>query len=134
MLTMEDSVFTKIIKGEIPSNKVYEDDKNLVITPLHMLGKGHLLVIPKVQVETIWDLIPEDYQSLMGIVQKTGQKMREVLKTKKIGVQVVGLDVPHAHVHVVAFDSIQEFHTEPDPTVEPDFPALSAMAEKLKFE
>lgn len=130
---MEDSIFTKIIKGEIPSSKVYEDDNTIVITPLHMLGKAHLLVVPKKQVDTIWDLEEADYQALMGVVQKTGQRMREVIPAKRIGVQVVGLDVVHAHVHVVAFDTITEFHTEPDASTPPDFPALQAMAEKLKF-
>lgn len=130
---MQDSVFTKIIKGELPSHKVYEDDKTIAIIPLHPIAKGHVLVIPKVQVDAFYDLSPEDYQALMATVQKVAQRMNTVVQAKRVGLQVVGLDVPHVHVHVIAFDTLPEFHTIPDEKQEPDHAKLAEMAQKLAF-
>lgn len=130
---MQDSVFTKIIKGELPCHKVYEDEKTLAFMPLHPIAKGHVLVIPKLQVDQFYDLPAEDYAALMASVQKVAQRMKQVLQTKRVGLQVVGLDVPHAHVHVIAFDTIEEYREQPDTAKDPDHSALSAMAKKLMF-
>lgn len=130
-MSMEDSVFTKIIKGELPSNKIYEDDKTIVIVPLHPIAKGHLLVIPKVQIDHFMDLPDEDYQAVMVTVKKIAKHMKAVLQTKRIGLQVVGLDVPHVHVHVIAFDTIEEFREAPDESSAPDFDKIKALADKL---
>lgn len=130
---MQDSVFTKIIKGELPSKKIYEDDKTIAIIPLHPIAKGHVLVIPKVQVDHFQDLSTEDYQATMATVQKIAKHMKAALKTKRVGVQIVGLDVPHTHVHVVAFDTLDEFHERPDESAEPDFAKMDNLAEKLKI-
>ncbi|MEO5627541.1 MAG: HIT family protein [Candidatus Saccharimonadales bacterium] len=128
---MADSVFTKIIKGELPSSKIYEDDKTIVIVPLHPIAKGHLLVIPKVQVEQFFDLTDEDYQALMSTVKMVAKHMKDVLQTKRVGLQVVGLDVPHAHVHILAFDNFEEYRESADETVPPDFAKIKALADKL---
>ena len=93
---MEDSIFTKIIKGEIPAYKVYEDEHTFAFLDIHPLTEGHVLVIPKKQVEYIWDLEADDYQALMATVQKVGKHLREVLEAPYVGVEVVGVDVPHA--------------------------------------
>jgi histidine triad (HIT) family protein len=130
---MQDSIFTKIIKGEIPCNKVYEDDKNMAFLDLHPKQPGHVLVVPKKQVDHIWDLPEDDYLSLMEAVKKVGQRVREVLRPKRVGIQVEGLGVPHAHVHVFPFSSTPEFFSNPDLTAEPDYEALAAMAKKLAF-
>ena len=98
---MEDSVFTKIIKGELPSHKVYEDDSTLALMPLHPVAQGHVLVIPKTQVDSFYDLENDDYIALMQTVKKIAKRMKEVLGTKRVGLQIVGLDVPQigrAHV------------------------------------
>ncbi len=129
---MQDSVFTKIIKGEIPGHKVYEDDKTIVIVPLEPIAKGHLLVIPKKQIDQFFDLPDEDYQALMSTVKKTAAQMKKVLQTTRVGLQVVGLDVPHVHVHVIAFDTIEEFHEMGEQT-EPDHKMLEDFATKLAF-
>lgn len=128
---MEDSVFTKIIKGELPASKVYEDDKTIVIVPLHPIAKGHLLVIPKVQVDQFMDLNDDDYQAVMATVKKVAQHMKQVLGTKRIGLQVVGLDVPHVHVHVIAFDTVAEYREVADESAPPDFDKIKALADKL---
>lgn len=130
----QDSVFTKIIKGEIPSHKIYEDDKTLAFLPLHPIARGHVLVVPKVQVDQFYDLNPEDYQALMATVQKVAHHMKAVLGTERVGLQVVGLDVPHAHVHVIAFNTMEEFREKEDQTKEPDHNALQGMAQQLRME
>jgi histidine triad (HIT) family protein len=107
---MQDSVFTKIINREIPAHIIYEDDMSIVIVPLEVIAKGHVLVIPKLQVDQFFDLPDEEYQALMITVKKVAAQMKEIYKTARVGMQVVGLDVPHAHVHVVAFDTLEEFY------------------------
>ena len=107
---MQDSVFTKIINRELPSNIIYEDDMTIVIVPLETIAKGHVLAIPKAQVDQFFDLPPEEYQALMLTVKKVSKQMKAVYQTKRVGIQVVGLDVPHAHVHIVAFDTLEEFY------------------------
>lgn len=97
------SVFTKIINKEIPSYKIYEDDKTYAFLDIHPESKGHTLVIPKNEVDKIYDLPDEDYQALMATVKKLAKHMEEKLNTR-ILFKVIGTDVPHAHVHLVPFD------------------------------
>ena len=130
---MEDTIFTKIIKGEIPSYKVYEDDKTFAFLDIHPLAPGHTMVIPKVQVEFIWDLEPEDYQALMATVQKVGKHLREVMDVPYVGIEVVGVDVPHTHVHVVPFTSSSEMHRSRAASDEPDHAALEEVIKKVAF-
>jgi histidine triad (HIT) family protein len=129
----DDSIFTKIIKGEIPSHKVYEDDKTLAFLDVHPVQPGHTLVIPKIQVEFVWDLDPEDYSALMETVKKVAQRLRDTLGKTYIGEQVIGVDVPHAHVHLIPFSTVSEFRQTADMNEEPDHEALAAMAKKLVF-
>jgi histidine triad (HIT) family protein len=130
---MEDSIFTKIIKGEIPCHKIYEDDKTFAFLDIHPIQPGHTLVVPKTQVEFLWDMEAEDYQALMAAVQKLGRHLREVLQLPYVGIKVVGEEVPHAHVHLVPFETVTGYETRPDTAVDPDHSALSALAEKLKL-
>lgn len=130
---MEDTIFTKIIKGEIPSYKVYEDERTFAFLDIHPLTPGHTMVIPKAQVEFIWDLEPEDYHALMATVQKVGKHLREVLEVPYVGVEVVGVDVPHAHVHVVPFTSSSEMHRSGAASDEPDHAALAEVIKKVAF-
>lgn len=130
---MEDTVFTKIIKGEIPSYKIYEDEKTYAFLDIHPLTEGHVLVVPKQQVEFIWDLQGEDYQALMATVQKVGAHIREVLDAPYVGVEVIGVDVPHAHVHVVPFTTTKDLHRSAPASSEPDHAALEKVAEKIRL-
>jgi histidine triad (HIT) family protein len=130
---MEDSIFTKIIKGEIPAYKIYEDDKTLAFLDIHPKQPGHTLVVPKKQVEFVWDLDDEMYQAVMATVKKIALRIREVLGKPYVGELVVGEEVPHAHVHVYPFSTLEESRSIPDPNGEPDHAALGAMAKKLTF-
>ena len=132
-VAMEDSVFTRIIRGELPSHKVYEDNKTMVIVPLHPIAKGHLLVIPKMQVDQFYELPEDDYAALWSTVKKTSQKLKQTLNTKRVGLKVIGLDIPHAHIHVIAFDELDEYNQTENSTTEPDHTALASIAETLKF-
>jgi histidine triad (HIT) family protein len=133
MVSMEDSIFAKIIKGEIPSHKIYEDDKTFAFLDIHPKTPGHTLVVPKVQVEFVWDLEDEDYQALMSTVKKVARRIRAVMGRPYVGELVVGIDVPHAHVHVYPFATVEESRFVPDLAAEPDHEALAAVAKKLGF-
>ncbi len=128
---MQDSIFTKIIKGEIPSHKVYEDEHTYAFLDIHPIAPGHTLVIPKKQVEFLWDLDDDDYQHLMESVKKVAKHMRETLNVPHVGVQVIGIDVPHAHVHLVPFTNVSEYRHVADPNAGPNHDELAAVAAKL---
>ena len=122
------TVFDKIVKGEIPCYKIYEDEKNLAFLDIHPESKGHVLVIPKVEVDKIYELKDEDYDSLFKAVKKIAKRMEEVLKTR-ILMKVVGTDVPHAHVHLMPLDPTWEYGR----TLELTEAEFREIEEKLKF-
>ncbi len=132
---MSDSIFTKIIRGEVPSHKIYEDDKTYVFLDIHPIQPGQVLVVPKKQVGFIWEMDGEEYQALMLTVRKVGRRLQEVFPEKdRVGVYVEGLDVTdHAHVKVFPFSTAEEFRHTPDHTTEPDHSALAQIAQKLAF-
>jgi histidine triad (HIT) family protein len=130
---MEPSIFTKIIRGEIPCHKVYEDDYTFAFLDIHPVAPGHVLVIPKQQVAFVWDLPDDAYQALMHTCKLIAIRMKEVLCVPYIGSQVVGVDVPHAHVHLIPFSTVAEFRRRPDMHAAPDHAALAQLAAKLTF-
>lgn len=128
------TIFTKIINGDIPCHKVYEDERTLAFLDIHPVTEGHVLVVPKREVEFVWDLTDDDYQAVMATVKKVALRQREVFQRPYVGEMVVGTDVPHAHVHVVPFSETHELkRTLETATAEPDHQALAATAEKLRF-
>jgi histidine triad (HIT) family protein len=130
---MQDSIFTKIIKGEVPCHKVYEDAKTFAFLTIGPINPGHTLVIPKKQVDHLWDLSDEDYQAVMATVKKVANRIREVLQPVRIGEHVAGMEVPHAHIHLFPFSTIDEFWKRPQETPPPDA-ELAAMAAKLRMQ
>ena len=130
---MADSIFTKIIKGEIPSHKVYEDDKTIAFLDIHPIQPGHALVVPKNQIDEFQNLPDEDYAALWQTVKKVAEQQKSVLGRKRVGIHVIGLDVPHAHIHVFPFDTLEQYRTVVDMGAEPDHPALAEMAKRLAF-
>lgn len=95
------SIFSKIIAGEIPAYKVAENKKYLAFLDIFPLQKGHVLVVPKVEVDYIFDLEKEDYIGLMDFARTVAQKIKKVIDCDRIGVTVIGLEVAHAHVHLI---------------------------------
>jgi len=130
---MEDSIFTKIINGDIPSYKIYEDDDVFAFLDIHPIVPGHTLVIPKKQVEFIWDLDDETYTKLTLAAKKIALHVRETLHVPYVGEKIVGIDVPHAHIHLIPFTSQDEYDRSADDAAEPDHAALAKMAESLSL-
>ncbi|MDB5165225.1 MAG: hypothetical protein JWM00_115 [Candidatus Saccharibacteria bacterium] len=132
---MQDSIFTKIIKGEIPCHKIYEDEKTLAFLDIHPVAEGHTLVVSKTQVEFIWDLDDDEYQAVMQTVKKVGLRLRAGIDKPYVGEIVVGTDIPHAHVHVVPFDQPSELkRTLEQVETATDHDALATLAQRLYFE
>jgi histidine triad (HIT) family protein len=130
---MEDSIFTKIIKGDIPSHKIYENELVLAFLDIHPAQPGHVLVVPKKQIEFVWDLPDEDYEAVMSAAKKVALRLRSVLGVAYVGERILGVDVPHAHVQLIPFNTVDEYKEPQDTTKEPDHTALADMAEKLRF-
>tara|TARA_Y100001954_G_scaffold178430_1_gene189736 strand:+ start:162 stop:557 length:396 start_codon:yes stop_codon:yes gene_type:complete len=103
---MQDSIFTKIIKGEIPCYKIAEDDRFIAFLDIFPIKKGHTLVVPKVQIDYLFDLDDSLLSDLMLFAKKVAQKMERAISCERIGVAVIGLEVPHAHVHLVPLDTV----------------------------
>ena len=97
------SIFSKIIAGEIPCYKIYEDEKTLAFLDIHPETPGHTLVVPKVEVDKLYDLEMEDYLAVMKTVKILASRMEKVLGKRTL-MKVIGTDVPHAHVHLVSLD------------------------------
>lgn len=130
---MADSVFTKIIKGEIPCHKVYEDDRTIAFMDIRPTQPGHVVVASKSQVETILDLNDQDAEALWNASRKVAAKLREVFPQKhRIAIVAEGLDVPHAHLNVFPIDNHQEFVAKPDDNVSSD--TLTDLAKRLRIE
>ncbi|MGN1238424.1 MAG: HIT family protein [Muribaculaceae bacterium] len=95
------SIFSRIVAGEIPCYKVAEDEKYFAFLDISPVAKGHTLVIPKHEVDYIFDLDDEEYAGLTAFAKKVATAMRKVMPCKRIGVAVLGLEVPHTHIHLV---------------------------------
>lgn len=130
---MPDSIFTKIIKGEIPCNKIYEDDLTLAFLDINPLQPGHVLVVPKLQVDEFQDLPEKEYAAVWSTVKKIVKKQKDVIGCKRIGIQVIGLDVPHAHVHLIPFNTLEEFKGEVAMETILNDMELAEIANKLAF-
>ncbi|MDC0338840.1 HIT family protein [Flavobacteriales bacterium] len=102
------SVFSKIVNGAIPSYKVSEDENFLAFLDVNPLVKGHVLVIPKQEVDYIFDLEDDLLSGLNLFAKKVAIKMKRVLPCERIGVTVIGLEVPHAHIHLIPINSIAD--------------------------
>jgi histidine triad (HIT) family protein len=131
---MQDSIFTKIIKGEIPSHKVYEDETTIAFLDIHPDEEGHTLVVPKQQVDKIYDLDDEIFTHLWLVAKKIAKHYEDTLG-RRVVFHVVGVDVPHTHIHLVPYDT--KNHSQHDTKMaekmakEPDHEALAALAAKL---
>ncbi|CAN5637855.1 HIT domain-containing protein [soil metagenome] len=131
---MEPSIFTKIINGEIPAHKVYEDELTLAFLDIHPIQPGHVLVVPKQQIDHFMDLPDDYYVALWNTVKKVALRLREVFPEKnRIAVIVEGLDIAHAHVKVFPINTDEEFRNKPDMQTEPDHEALAKMAKRIAF-
>ena len=109
---MTDSIFTKIIKGEISCFKVLENEDFIAFLDVNPVNKGHTLVVPKLQIDYVYDL-PEDIFSKLFIFSKqVSQMLKNSFSCNRIGISVVGLEVPHAHIHLIPINNIEDMNFE----------------------
>ena len=103
-----ETLFTKIINGEIPSYKVAEDTYSFAFLDINPNTKGHVLCVPRTAADKIFDLAEEDYQQLMSFSRRVALAMRTVVSCKRIAMSVIGLEVPHAHVHLIPIEKMAD--------------------------
>ncbi|MBK1894150.1 HIT family protein [Chryseobacterium paridis] len=104
------TIFTKIINGEIPSYKIAEDENFIAFLDAMPLVKGHTLVVPKKEVDLIFDLESEEYKNLWGFSQKVAKQIKNAIPCVRVGVAVVGLEVPHAHIHLIPLNKVEDMN------------------------
>lgn len=107
---MEAFVFTKIVNGDIPAYKIAEDDRYLAFLDVFPTTEGHTLVIPKQQIDYIFDMDDELYLGLMAFAKRVAAAIERAVPCKRVGIAVVGLEVPHAHVHLIPLNSMQDMN------------------------
>lgn len=109
---MKDSIFTKIINGKIDSFKVLENENFLAILDVNPVKDGHTLVIPKLQVDYIYDLPEDVFKELFVFSKKVAKMLENSFTCNRIGISVIGLEVPHAHIHLIPINKIQDMNFE----------------------
>lgn len=124
------TIFTKIINGEIPSYKVAETDKFLAFLDINPNAKGHTLCIPKQEVNKLFDLDEETFQELMMFSRKVAHAIEKAVPCKRVGMGVVGLEVPHVHVHLIPLNEMDDFRFQKKVSLSKE--EFEAVAEKIK--
>ena len=102
------TIFSKIIAGEIPSYRIHEDDRYYAFLDINPLAEGHTLVIPKVEIDYLFDLEDELLADMMVFAKKVALAMDQTMDCKRVGVAVLGLEVPHAHIHLVPLNNLHD--------------------------
>ena len=125
------SLFTKIVKGEIPSYKIAEDDNYLAFLDINPLAEGHTLVIPKKEVDYIFDLDQETYKGLFAFAQKVAKAMDKAIDCKRVGITVIGLEVAHAHVHLIPINTLYDMDFK-QPKLKFTDEEFQAIAERIR--
>ena len=124
------SIFSKIVQGDIPSYKIAEDENYLAFLDIFPLAVGHVLVIPKNETDSIFDLNDQEYQGLWQFAKKTSKAIEKTIPCKRVGIAVIGLEVPHAHIHLIPLQSVEDINfSKPKLKLDPDM--LKGIAEKI---
>ena len=125
------SLFTRIVRGEIPCHKVGEDDRFLAFLDISPLREGHTLVIPKMEVDRFFDLPADVLSGIMPFAQEVAVRIRRACPCDRVGLAVIGLEVPHAHVHLIPIDRMSDMDfTRPKLTLTQD--ELAAIATRIR--
>ncbi len=124
------SIFTKIINGEIPCYKVAEDENFIAFLDINPNAKGHTLCVPKLEINKVFDMTEDHYLQLMQFTRRVAIALEKTVRCKRIGVSVIGLEVPHVHVHLIPLNDMKEmtFSHKASMTSE----AFSRLAEKIQ--
>jgi histidine triad (HIT) family protein len=124
------SIFTRIIQGEIPAYKIAEDDRFLAFLDVFPLVEGHVLVIPKQETDNLFDLAPALLKDLFAFAQTVAKAIEKAVPCRKVGVAVIGLEVPHAHIHLVPINEVGDINfSRPKMTLAPE--QLKQMQERI---
>jgi histidine triad (HIT) family protein len=126
-------IFTKIVNGEIPSYKVAEDSNYLAFLDIRPIVRGHLLVIPKKETEYLFDIEQEEYSGLMLFARRVAIAIKKAIPCRKVGVAVLGLEVPHAHIHLVPINSESDINFS-RPKLQLSEQEFKEIAEKISKE
>lgn len=126
-------IFSRIISGEIPSHKVAETEHFLAFLDIMPLRKGHVLVIPKKETDYFFDIEDEEMAGLMKFAKTVAAAMKRAIPCKKIGITVIGLEVPHAHVHLIPLDQVDDMNFS-KPKLKPSSEELEAVAASIRAE
>ena len=129
------SLFTKIIQGEIPCHKVFETDTCFAFMDIRPVQNGHVLVVPKVEVDRFFDLSADQLADIMAFAQRVAGGIEQVFPCDRVGMSVIGLEVPHAHIHLMPINSLDDMDfTRPKGNSSPEHLQLVAMqiAEAIK--
>lgn len=124
------SIFTRIINGEIPCYKIAEDDNYFAFFDINPNAKGHTLCIPKKEVDKIFDLEEEAYMGLMAFSRKVAHALERAVDCKRVGIAVVGLEVPHVHVHLIPLNDMKEMTFQHKVKMSPE--EFEALAQKVR--
>lgn len=125
------SIFTKIINREIPGHIVAEDDHHIAFLDINPLVLGHVLVVPKIEVDYIFDLDDDAYIGLNLFAKKVAKSLKDSVDCIRVGVAVVGLEIPHVHIHLVPLNSMNDINFNKE-KLNPSEDELKEMAEKIK--
>ena len=125
------SIFTKIVRKEIPSYKVHENDRFYAFLDINPLKKGHTLVIPKNEVDYIFDLESDEYKNLWDFAKNVANGMQKVIDCKRISIVVMGLEVPHAHIHLVPLDNMNDINFN-QPKLDLSSEEMQQIADKIR--
>ena len=126
------SIFSRIVAGEIPCHRVAEDERFLAFLDIMPLAEGHTLVIPKVEVDRIWDLEPGLLGDLHVFSQKVALALEDAIPCQRVGQAVIGLEVPHAHVHLIPLNQVSDINFE-RPKLDVSQEDLAANAERIRI-
>lgn len=124
------SLFTRIVNGEIPCHKIAENDKFLAFLDIMPLAEGHTLVIPKKEVDYFFDLDEDHLSEINLFAKEVAAKIKAAIPCQRIGVAIIGLEVPHAHVHLVPLNAVSDINFE-RPKLTPSQDELAATAAKI---
>jgi len=102
------TIFSRIVAGEIPSYKIYEDERYYAFLDIHPLARGHTLVIPKVETDYLFDLEDDLLGGMMVFAKKVARAIDKTMDCKRVGIAVLGLEVPHAHIHLIPINSLYD--------------------------
>ena len=126
------SVFTKIINRELSANIVFEDSENIAFMDISPVKKGHVLVVPKLEIDNIFELPLENYLSLFSFAKKVSNGIKKVISCNRIGISVIGLEVPHAHIHLIPINKLEDLNFSSKITISAE--ELNLLAQKISKE